>query len=148
MMNAHFCCFNRGSGAVSCIFSQDHRLSTAHSQQFSIMQPNSDESARRFSGQAASSSSSSLVAVPAPAPIKRFTRQLVPDSILHNEALNAAIKVLPANYNFEIHKTVWRIQQAGVKLVALQFPEGLLMYACMISDILEEFAGEKAEMSL
>lgn len=25
--------------------------------------------------------------------------------------------------------------------VALQFPEGLLMYACVISDILEQFAG-------
>jgi len=26
--------------------------------------------------------------------------------------------------------------------VALQFPEGLLMYACTIADILQEFAGE------
>jgi 2-(3-amino-3-carboxypropyl)histidine synthase len=28
--------------------------------------------------------------------------------------------------------------------VALQFPEGLLMYACVISDIIERFAGECA----
>ncbi|GAX79013.1 hypothetical protein CEUSTIGMA_g6453.t1 [Chlamydomonas eustigma] len=105
------------------------------------MQTNGDYSARRFSGQAtSSSSSSSLVAVAAPASIRRFTKQLVTDSILNNAALNAAIKVLPENYNFEIHKTVWRIKQAGAKLVAIQFPEGLLMYACMISDILEEFA--------
>lgn len=74
-------------------------------------------------------------------PVKRFVKQLVPDSILHDAALNEAIQVLPSNYNFEIHKTVWRIQQAGARHVALQFPEGLLMYACIISDILERFAG-------
>ncbi|WIA41194.1 hypothetical protein OEZ86_004809 [Tetradesmus obliquus] len=68
-------------------------------------------------------------------------RQQVPDSILNNAALIAAMSVLPANYNFEIHKTVWRIQQAGASQVALQFPEGLLMYACAIADILQEFAG-------
>jgi hypothetical protein len=27
------------------------------------------------------------------------------------------MSALPANYNFEIHKTVWRIQQAGAKQV-------------------------------
>jgi len=37
----------------------------------------------------------------------------------------------------QIHKTVWKLKQAGSKKVALQFPEGLLMYACIISDILE-----------
>jgi hypothetical protein len=68
-------------------------------------------------------------------------RQQVPDSILNNAALAAAMSVLPANYNFEIHKTVWRIQQAGARQVALQLPEGLLMYACAIADILQEFAG-------
>lgn len=73
-----------------------------------------------------------------------MVRQQVPDHILNNAALAAAMSVLPVNYNFEIHKTVWRIQQAGAKQVALQFPEGLLMYACTIADILQEFAGEKA----
>eukprot|EP00798_Chlamydomonas_sp_ICE-L_P011764 gene11764-8953_t len=77
----------------------------------------------------------------APPTVKRFVRKQVPDSVLQNEALNAAIAVLPPNYNFEIHKTVWRVQQAGAKQVALQFPEGLLMYACIIGDILEVFAG-------
>ena len=37
----------------------------------------------------------------------------------------------------QVHKTVWRIRQAGAKRVALQFPEGLLMFACVIADILE-----------
>lgn len=31
--------------------------------------------------------------------------------------------------------------QEKAESVALQFPEGLLMYACVISDILEQFAG-------
>ena len=39
----------------------------------------------------------------------------------------------------QIHKTIWRIKQKGAKRVALQFPEGLLMYACVISDILERY---------
>ena len=61
----------------------------------------------------------------------------IPDDILHNTALNEAIGLLPRNYNFEIHKTVWRLRKAGAQTVALQFPEGLLMYACVISDILQ-----------
>ncbi len=132
----------------------------------------------------------------------------VPADILNNAALNAAISILPGNYNFEIHKvgvaarapahahpspchtaapsllaplgalscpagcsvppaaagpacscqlhpalanqsaccnrpvggsvqTVWRIRQAAARRVALQFPEGLLLYACVIADILE-----------
>ena len=64
----------------------------------------------------------------------------VPDSILYDTELNAAISVLPTNYNFEIHKTVWRLREAGAKCVALQFPEGLLLFACTIADILERFA--------
>ena len=48
----------------------------------------------------------------------------IPDNILNNPELNDAISVLPSNYNFEIHKTVWKIKQLGVKCVALQFPEG------------------------
>ncbi|EFN55489.1 hypothetical protein CHLNCDRAFT_23248, partial [Chlorella variabilis] len=65
----------------------------------------------------------------------------VPADILHNAALNAAIALLPANYSFEVHKTLWRIRQAGARRVALQFPEGLLLYACVIADILEGFGG-------
>ena len=74
-------------------------------------------------------------------PPKRFIRQQVPSSILDDPKLRAAMAILPRNYNFEIPKTVWRIKQASAKKVALQFPEGLLLYACTIADILEEFAG-------
>ncbi|XP_068653402.1 uncharacterized protein [Aristolochia californica] len=76
---------------------------------------------------------------PKPLP-KRFFRNQVPDSILNNPSLNTAISLLPSNYNFEIHKSIWRIVSSGAKTVALQFPEGLLMYSLVICDIFETFA--------
>ncbi|KAL6471169.1 hypothetical protein MHYP_G00198190 [Metynnis hypsauchen] len=65
----------------------------------------------------------------------------IPDEILKDPELQEAIHVLPANYNFEIHKTVWRVKQAKAKRVALQLPEGLQMFACVIADIIEKFTG-------
>ncbi|XP_047147313.1 uncharacterized protein LOC124819780 [Vigna umbellata] len=41
---------------------------------------------------------------PKPKP-KRFVKNQIPDSILNDPLLNAAISVLPSNYNFEIHKS-------------------------------------------
>uniref|UniRef100_A0A8C5L7M1 2-(3-amino-3-carboxypropyl)histidine synthase subunit 1 n=1 Tax=Jaculus jaculus TaxID=51337 RepID=A0A8C5L7M1_JACJA len=63
----------------------------------------------------------------------------IPPEILNNPQLQAAIQALPSNYNFEIPKTIWRIQQAQAEKVALQMPEGLLLFACTIVDILERF---------
>ena len=63
----------------------------------------------------------------------------VPQDILHDEAINAAIALLPSNYSFEIHKTIHRIRTSGAKKIALQMPEGLLMFATTISDILTRF---------
>ncbi|RUS34999.1 hypothetical protein BC938DRAFT_477067 [Jimgerdemannia flammicorona] len=75
----------------------------------------------------------------------------IPDDILNDTLLNKAIEQvrLPANYNFEIHKTIWKVRQAEATkvshlltssyAVALQFPEGLLMFACTISDLLERY---------
>ncbi|CAM9720635.1 unnamed protein product [Ascophyllum nodosum] len=71
---------------------------------------------------------------------RRVVRRRIPKEVVENVALNRAIGRLPANYNFEIHKSVWRIQEEKAETVALQFPEGLLMYACVVSDILEQFA--------
>ncbi|GAB4813198.1 hypothetical protein N2152v2_000244 [Parachlorella kessleri] len=88
-----------------------------------------------------SDGNSAVVLAKRPAVVRRVIGQQVPDDILHDKALNDAIAILPANYNFEIHKTLWRIRQAGARHVALQFPEGLLMYACIIADILESFGG-------
>ena len=63
----------------------------------------------------------------------------VPPEILNDEDINAAIALLPANYSFEIHKTIYRIRTSDSKKVALQFPEGLLLFATTISDILTRF---------
>ncbi|EJU05148.1 Diphthamide synthesis [Dacryopinax primogenitus] len=63
----------------------------------------------------------------------------IPVSILEDKSLNAAIAQLPSNYSFEIHKTIWQIRKNEAKMVALQMPEGLQMFACLISDIVERF---------
>ncbi|OWA51941.1 Diphthamide biosynthesis protein 1 [Hypsibius exemplaris] len=71
-------------------------------------------------------------------------RQLInkiPDELLNNPDLLAEIARLPTNYNFEIAKTIWRIRCTESKRVALQFPEGLLLFACPIADIIERFTG-------
>ncbi|KAJ1835090.1 Diphthamide biosynthesis protein 1 [Coemansia sp. RSA 2711] len=65
----------------------------------------------------------------------------VPAEILDDARLNQAIELLPANYNFEVHKTVWQLRRAAATRVALQFPEGLMIFACTIADILETFCG-------
>ena len=63
----------------------------------------------------------------------------VPQDILDDPALKAAIAVLPANYSFEVEKTVWRLRRARARSVALQFPEGLLLYATTLADIFQTF---------
>ncbi|CAK3988228.1 Diphthamide biosynthesis 1 [Lecanosticta acicola] len=75
------------------------------------------------------------------APRRRPLRALnnVPDDILHDKDINDAIALLPKNYNFEIHKTIHRIRTSGAKKIALQMPEGLLLFATTISDILTQF---------
>lgn len=77
---------------------------------------------------------------PRPAP-KRFVKNQIPESVLNDPALNAAISVLPRNYNLEVHKCVWRIRSSNAKRVALQLPEGLLMYALVLSDIFTTIGG-------
>ena len=95
---------------------------------------------RRFIGAPKVGGKVSTEIVPKSSTKRRVARQ-IPDDILNNAELNAAISVLPPNYNFEIQKTIWRVRETGAKTVALQFPEGLLMFACAIADIVEHFAG-------
>ncbi|PKU68681.1 2-(3-amino-3-carboxypropyl)histidine synthase subunit 1 [Dendrobium catenatum] len=71
---------------------------------------------------------------------KRFVKNQIPESILSNPALNAAISLLPSNYNFEIHKTLHRISSSNVGRIALQLPDGLLMYSLPLADILRSFS--------
>lgn len=63
----------------------------------------------------------------------------IPQSIINDPQINDAFSALPSNYNFEIHKTIWRIRESKAKRVALQMPEGLLLYATLICDIIEKF---------
>lgn len=80
---------------------------------------------------ASSSSSPNLVAISAQ-PQPTTTDPLLLAAISH---------LLPSNYNFEIPKTVAQIKKNGATRVALQMPEGLLMYGCSIVDIIERFSG-------
>ncbi|KAJ7591289.1 diphthamide synthesis protein [Mycena floridula] len=66
-------------------------------------------------------------------------RNQIPLDILENKQLNSAIKQLPANYSFEIHKTIHHVRKNSASMVALQMPEGLQMFACTIADIIEQF---------
>lgn len=94
---------------------------------------------RRFVGKPLTATGDAAALVRrAPRHIGRVMNQ-IPDDILHDDALNEAIRLLPSNYNFEIHKTVWNIRKQAAKSVALQMPEGLLIYSLIISDILEQF---------
>ena len=43
-------------------------------------------------------------------------------------------------YEFEILKTLWRIETSKAHHIALQMPEGLLMYSCTLADILRKFS--------
>jgi 2-(3-amino-3-carboxypropyl)histidine synthase len=72
---------------------------------------------------------------------RRTTRALnnIPPEILNDEDIKEAINLLPSNYSFEIPKTIHRIRSSSSKKVALQFPEGLLLFATTISDILSQF---------
>lgn len=63
----------------------------------------------------------------------------VPPEISQDPDILAAIDLLPKNYSFEIPKTIHRIRTSGAKRIALQFPEGLLLFATTISDILTQF---------
>lgn len=57
------------------------------------------------------------------------------------EIAKAVAAVLPRSYNFEVQKTIDRIRQLGSKLVALQFPEGLLAYSLTLSELFNRFTG-------
>lgn len=83
-------------------------------------------------------------------PPRRFTRAEpsgsapigggVPTYITEDPLLNGAIaSLLPSNYNFEIHKTIYQIRKYEAQCVALQMPEGLTLWATAISDIVERF---------
>jgi 2-(3-amino-3-carboxypropyl)histidine synthase len=63
----------------------------------------------------------------------------VAPSVLDPAVLDKVLREshLPAAYSFEIQKTVQRIWQLSAQHVALQMPEGLLLYATVIADVLQ-----------
>ena len=60
------------------------------------------------------------------------------DPVLLEKTMKASN--LPAAYSFEIAKTVERILQLQAGHVALQMPEGLLLYATVLSDVMKRLA--------
>jgi len=116
-------------------------------------------------GGTATEMTSSVVPVPVPVPVptssskrkivrrKRIRRKQRGDDdkdkgddttpSLDRTLLEKALKeaCLPAAYQFEIEKTCKRILSLQAKHVALQMPEGLLMYATVIGDILQRVVG-------
>jgi 2-(3-amino-3-carboxypropyl)histidine synthase len=55
---------------------------------------------------------------------------------------------LPSAYSFEIEKTVQRINTLKARHVALQMPEGLLLYATVISDVLQRLTPSLEQVSI
>jgi len=47
--------------------------------------------------------------------VRPLNANQIPDELLQNKELNLQIKQLPENYNFEIHKTIWRIKTIQAK---------------------------------
>ncbi|KAI0687216.1 Diphthamide synthesis [Cytidiella melzeri] len=92
---------------------------------------NASKPRRRFVG--------SKSATPSKPGVSSVVANQVPEEILQDAQLNAAIMQLPSNYSFEIHKTIHHIRKNNAKMVALQMPEGLQMFACTIADIIERF---------
>ncbi|EZG43853.1 diphthamide biosynthesis protein 1 [Gregarina niphandrodes] len=63
-----------------------------------------------------------------------------PNKSDQTERLRAAIAhSLPPAYNFEVEKTITRLNQERARAVCLQFPEGLLVWGEAIAALLEEF---------
>jgi 2-(3-amino-3-carboxypropyl)histidine synthase len=81
-------------------------------------------------------------------PIRRIRRRAqAPEYTPSSELLKIIAQTLPVDYEFEIPKTIWRIRSLKAKNVCLQMPEGLLMYATVIGDILKRFVYEGEEKS-
>lgn len=69
---------------------------------------------------------------------------LVPDELLKDEFLASLVSdSLPRNYNFEVHKTIWKIKQTQAKRVLLQFPEGLIRFGPVLVNIFNAYFSQE-----
>lgn len=66
----------------------------------------------------------------------------IPAEITDDPELQHAASLLPTNYKFEVFKSVWQIRRWGARRVALQMPEGLLVFSTLLARIFERFGGE------
>lgn len=74
---------------------------------------------------------------------------LIPDCLTKNAFLNSLIdSSLPKNYNFEIHKTIWKIKQTSSKRILLQLPEGLIRFGPILVDIMQAFFEDSGEKGI
>ncbi len=80
-----------------------------------------------------------LALPPRPSPPAAPVQQLSPEE--HQAITAAAAAVLPPHYNFEVAKTVLKVRAAGARRVGLQLPEGLLLFACALADLVAHFTG-------
>jgi len=84
--------------------------------------------------------STSLVATSSEAPSRKLNVVTGQSYWETNDELQKYInESLPTNYNFEVEKTLARLQEAKSKHVVLQFPEGLVVWGDSISHIIEYF---------
>uniref|UniRef100_A0A8C4X0C4 2-(3-amino-3-carboxypropyl)histidine synthase subunit 1 n=1 Tax=Eptatretus burgeri TaxID=7764 RepID=A0A8C4X0C4_EPTBU len=63
------------------------------------------------------------------------------DEGLSDPFVSSLVSALPSNYRLELQKTLKSIRRNKATHVALQFPEGLLLFACTIADILQRLTG-------
>jgi len=75
----------------------------------------------------------------------RRPRNPIPDALLNDPVLANALTSLPSSYNFEVHKTIHAVRSNNLTRIALQMPEGLLMYGPIISDIVRRWGGGSVE---
>ncbi|SBT78928.1 diphthamide biosynthesis protein 1, putative [Plasmodium ovale] len=73
----------------------------------------------------------------------------IPKFILNNELLKKAIKkAFPENYNFEVYKCIDIILRERYKNIALQLPEGLLIWGLYLSEIFYFFCDCVEEVTI
>jgi len=93
----------------------------------------------RQSSTSSTAERSMVVAPPPPPPLSSGSQvRAAPDADIINAA---AAAVLPPHYNFEVAKTVHKVRAAGARRVGLQLPEGLLLFACALADLVAHFTG-------
>ena len=96
----------------------------------------------------ADAGTSSTTAKPKPRRVTRRRQEKAPpvDPVLLEKTMRDSN--LPSAYSFEIEKTIQRVNSLNAKHVALQMPEGLLLYATVLSDVLKRLAPTLEQVSI